>query len=107
MNFDDAAIVTVKGHDYRIKFWFMMKKKAVDRMKDADLTENKSVYNGSSVVICLRPFVHLIRFFHMHSNKFVVLYFPKQRLLLLACKRDDLRKPRRTSCKIYKHVVQR
>ena len=42
MNFDDAAIVTVKGHDYRIKFWFMMKKKAVDRMKDADLTENKT-----------------------------------------------------------------
>ena len=39
MSFDDTAIVTVKGHDYRIKFWFMTKNKAVDRMKIADLSE--------------------------------------------------------------------
>ena len=35
--FDDVAIVTVKGHDHRIIFWFMTENEAVDSMKNADL----------------------------------------------------------------------
>lgn len=40
MNFDDTVIVTVKGHDYRINFWFLPKNEAVSSMKDANLSEN-------------------------------------------------------------------
>ena len=39
MNFDGTVIVTVKGHDCRIKCWFMPKDEAVDRMKNANVCE--------------------------------------------------------------------
>ena len=39
MSFNDAVIVTVKRNDYRVNFWFMIEKQAVDRMKNADLSE--------------------------------------------------------------------
>lgn len=34
-----TAIITVKGHDYKINFWFVIKKEVMDRMKNADLIE--------------------------------------------------------------------
>ena len=37
MTFDDFGVVTVKGNDYRINFWFMTKNETVDRMKNVDL----------------------------------------------------------------------
>ena len=39
MSFDDTAVVTVKGNDYRINFWFITKNEAMDRMKNDDLIE--------------------------------------------------------------------
>ena len=39
MSFNDVAIVSVKGNDYRIHFWYMSKDGAIDLLKDADLTE--------------------------------------------------------------------
>ena len=39
ITFDDAAIVNVKGHVYRISFWLMNKNEAVHRVKNADLSE--------------------------------------------------------------------
>ena len=36
VSFNDAAIVAVKGNDYRINFTFMTKSEAVDRMENAD-----------------------------------------------------------------------
>lgn len=34
-----TAIITVKAHDYKINFWFVIKKEVMDRMKNADLIE--------------------------------------------------------------------
>ena len=45
MSFDDTAIATVKGNDYRINFWFMTKNQAVDRMNNADLSKKVCYYN--------------------------------------------------------------
>ena len=39
MSFDDAVIVSLKEQDYRINFWFMNENKAVDRLKNGDLSE--------------------------------------------------------------------
>lgn len=39
VSFDDAAIVAVKGNDYRINFGFMTKNEALDRMENADSSE--------------------------------------------------------------------
>ena len=36
---EDVAIVTIRGDDNKIHFWFMTKNEAVDRMKNADLSE--------------------------------------------------------------------
>ena len=39
MSFDYTVSITMKGHGYRINFWFMAKSEAIDKMKDADLSE--------------------------------------------------------------------
>ena len=39
MSFDDFAIATVRGNDYRINFWFRSKDEAVNRIRNADLRE--------------------------------------------------------------------
>ena len=37
LNFNDVAIVSVKGTDYRIHFWYMSKDDAINIMKHSDL----------------------------------------------------------------------
>ena len=39
MSFHGVAIVSVKGIDQRIKFWFMTKSKTVYKIKNTDLNE--------------------------------------------------------------------
>ena len=41
MNFNDVAIVSVKGNDYRIHLWYMGKDKAISVLGNTDLTEKK------------------------------------------------------------------
>ena len=39
LNFNDVAIVSIKGNDYRIHFWYMSKNDAVDLMNNSSLHE--------------------------------------------------------------------
>ena len=39
ISFDDFAIVTVKGNNHSINFWFLTKSNAVDKMNNTDLSE--------------------------------------------------------------------
>ena len=39
MNFNDAAIVSINGNDYRIHFWYMSKDEAVSIMDNSNLSE--------------------------------------------------------------------
>ena len=41
MNFNDAAIVSVKGSDYRIHFWYMSKDDAVNIMNNFNLNDKR------------------------------------------------------------------
>ena len=43
MNFNDVAIVCVKGSGYRIHFWYMNKDDAISIMKNSDLKESESL----------------------------------------------------------------
>ena len=43
MNFNDVAIVSVKGSDYRIHFWCMSKDDAMDIMKNSNLNEESGL----------------------------------------------------------------
>ena len=45
MNFKDVAIVSVKGSDYRIQFWYMSKDDAINVMKNSNLNEKKDYCN--------------------------------------------------------------
>ena len=38
-NFNDVAIVSVKGSDYRIHFWYMSKSDPINILKNSDLNE--------------------------------------------------------------------
>ena len=40
VNFNDVAIVSVKGNDYKIHFWHMSQDRAINIMKNSDLNEN-------------------------------------------------------------------
>ena len=45
MNFNDTAIVSVKGSGYRVTFWYMRKHDAVNIMKKSSLNEkSESLY---------------------------------------------------------------
>ena len=37
MNFNDVAIASIKGSDYRIHVWYMSKDNAINIMKKSDL----------------------------------------------------------------------
>ena len=39
MNFNDVAIVSVKGNYYRIHFWYMIKNDAINLMNNSSLNE--------------------------------------------------------------------
>ena len=41
MNFNDVAVVSVKGSDYRIHFWCVSKDDAKHIMKNSDLEKNR------------------------------------------------------------------
>ena len=39
MNFNDVSIVSIKGNDYRIHFWYMSKNDAINVMNNSSLNE--------------------------------------------------------------------
>ena len=39
MSFNDVAIVSIKGNDYRIHFWYMSKDDAINIMNNSNLNE--------------------------------------------------------------------
>ena len=43
MSFKDIAIVSVKGNDYRIHYWYMNKDDAINIMKNPDLNEKSGL----------------------------------------------------------------
>ena len=43
MTFNDAVIVSAKGSDYRINFWYMSKDDAINIMKNSDLDEKSGL----------------------------------------------------------------
>ena len=42
-NFNDAAIVSIKGNDYRIHFWYVGKDDAINIMKNSNLNEKRGL----------------------------------------------------------------
>ena len=43
MSFNDVAIVSIKGRDYRIHFWYMSKDDAISIMHNSNLIDKKGV----------------------------------------------------------------
>ena len=41
MNFNDVAIISVNGRDYRIYCWYMSKDDAINIMKNSNLNEKR------------------------------------------------------------------
>ena len=44
MNFNDVAIISVKGNDYRILFWYMSKDDGISIMNNANLNEKTRLF---------------------------------------------------------------
>ena len=43
MNFNDVPIVSIKGNDYRIHFWYMSKNDTINIMDNFSLSEKKGI----------------------------------------------------------------
>ena len=43
MNFNDVAIVSIKGSDYRIHFWYMSKNDAIVLMTNSNLKDKNGI----------------------------------------------------------------
>ena len=43
MNFIDVTIVSVKGSDYRIHFWYMSENDAINIMNNSNLNDKRGV----------------------------------------------------------------
>ena len=43
MNFDDVAVVPIKGNNYRIHFWHMSKNDAIALMTNSDLNDKNGI----------------------------------------------------------------
>ena len=39
MNFNDVAIVSIKGNDYRVHFWYMSKDDTINIMNNSNLNK--------------------------------------------------------------------
>ena len=50
MNFNDVAIASIKGNDYRINFWYMSKDDTRNIMKNSDLSEKSRLYIKSHYI---------------------------------------------------------
>ena len=51
MNFNDIAIVSNKGNDYRIHFWYMSENDAINLMNNSSLNEKLDHYKFFSLYI--------------------------------------------------------
>ena len=45
MYYNNVAIVSIKGNDYRIHFWYMRKDDAISIMNNSNLNEKTGYYN--------------------------------------------------------------
>ena len=43
MNFNDVTIVSIKGKDYRIHFWYISKDDAINTMKSFNINEKSGL----------------------------------------------------------------
>ena len=43
MNFNDVAIVSIRGNDYRIHFWYMSKNDAIALMTNSNLKDKNGI----------------------------------------------------------------
>ena len=50
MNFNNVAIFSVKGSDYRIHFWYMRKDDVINIMKSSDLNEKTGLLWNISLI---------------------------------------------------------
>ena len=45
MNFNDLVIVSIKGNDYRIHFWYMSRNDTINIMNNSNLNEKSGLYD--------------------------------------------------------------
>ena len=45
MNFIDVVIVSIKGNDYWIHFWYMSRNDTINIMNNSNLNEKRGLYN--------------------------------------------------------------
>ena len=43
MNFNDVAVVSIKGNDYRIHFWYMIKNDAIALMTNSNSKDKNGI----------------------------------------------------------------
>ena len=50
INFNDFAIVFIKGNDHRIHFWYISKDDAINIMKNSSLNEKRELLQKKLII---------------------------------------------------------
>ena len=50
INFNDVAIVSIKGNDHRIHFWYISKDDAINIMKNSSLNEKRELLQKKFII---------------------------------------------------------
>ena len=50
INFNDFAIVSIKGNDHRIHFWYISKDDAINIMKNSSLNEKRELLQKKLII---------------------------------------------------------
>ena len=72
MNFNDVAIVSIKGSDYRIHFWYMSENDAINIMKNSDFLKKWIMINIFSL------YIEMIETTYYQRNKEAILNRAKE-----------------------------
>ena len=73
INFNDVAIVSIKGNDYRIKFWYMSRNDAIVLKTNSNLKDKNGI---------------LYNFFHHIQNICETTYYQRNREVVLNRAKD-------------------
>ena len=81
MNLNDAAIVSVKGSDYRLHFWYISKNDAISIMNNSNLNSKRGALQF--FLLCIK----LSEKTYNQKNRHVI-YYMEQKIIMKMIKKD-------------------
>ena len=77
MNFNDVAVVSIKGNDYRIHFWCLSKDDAISIMHNSNLNDKTGVlfiYIYTYIYIYILLYIYIYIYIYIYYYIYIYIY---------------------------------